>query len=36
MVGLQDHKMAMVPLAEVVDQHRALEREYLEMFKLVS
>ncbi|MEN8241372.1 MAG: 6-phosphofructokinase [Chloroflexota bacterium] len=36
MVGLQDHKMAVVPLAEVVDQKRALETEYLDLFKFVS
>jgi len=36
MVGLQDHKMAFVPLADLVNKRRALETEYLDLFKLVA
>lgn len=36
MVGLQNHEMALVPLAEVVGRHREIDKEYLDLFKRVS
>jgi 6-phosphofructokinase 1 len=36
MVGLQQHKMVLVPLPEVFGKHRAIDPEYLELFKIVS
>lgn len=36
MVGLQKHEMALVPLADVIDKHRPIDSEYLDLFKLVA
>jgi 6-phosphofructokinase 1 len=36
MVGLQDHEMVLVPLADVIDKHRAIDPEYLDLFKKVA
>jgi 6-phosphofructokinase 1 len=36
MVGLDDHKMTLVPLAEVVERKRELDAEFLDLFKMVA
>lgn len=36
MVGLLDHEMALVPLADVIDKHRPIDAEYLDLFKMVA